>query len=150
MATALAMLLFLPRGEDRDEGLLENSIMITSRSTSSSLSLEKLRLADASTRKYTWQDPSIAAWQRTHRQRIGDAFRVNYTVPAHTQRDGIPCCSRNSHGFRKPHTTYALTAEAEQIFPKAYGTVPTSCLFVCPRNSIASSGLKSGRLNASG
>ena len=37
------------------------------------------------------------------------------------ERDGLVRQSGIQHGFRKPHATYALTADAEQIFPKAYG-----------------------------
>jgi predicted ArsR family transcriptional regulator len=37
------------------------------------------------------------------------------------ERDGLVRQSGIKHGFRKPHVTYVLTADAEQIFPKAYG-----------------------------
>lgn len=37
------------------------------------------------------------------------------------ERDGLVHQSGTQPGFRKPHATYALTLEAEQIFPKAYG-----------------------------
>lgn len=37
------------------------------------------------------------------------------------ERDGLARQAGTQPGFRKPHATYALTAEAEQIFPKAYG-----------------------------
>ena len=37
------------------------------------------------------------------------------------ERDGLLRQSGTQPGFRKPHATYALTPEAEQIFPKAYG-----------------------------
>jgi predicted ArsR family transcriptional regulator len=37
------------------------------------------------------------------------------------ERDGLVNQSGIQHGFRKPHATYALTVDAEQIFPKAYG-----------------------------
>ncbi len=37
------------------------------------------------------------------------------------ERDGLVHQSGSQPGFRKPHATYALTPEAEQIFPKAYG-----------------------------
>src|SRR5947209_9117387 len=39
------------------------------------------------------------------------------------ERDGLVSQSGIQHGFRKPHVTYALTADAEQIFPKAYGAL---------------------------
>ncbi|HEV3410245.1 MAG TPA: ArsR family transcriptional regulator [Chthoniobacterales bacterium] len=37
------------------------------------------------------------------------------------ERDGLARQVGTVQGFRKPHATYGLTAEAEQIFPKAYG-----------------------------
>jgi predicted ArsR family transcriptional regulator len=37
------------------------------------------------------------------------------------ERDGLIRQSGTVAGFRKPHAVYALTLEAEQIFPKAYG-----------------------------
>lgn len=37
------------------------------------------------------------------------------------ERDGLVHLSGTKPGFRKPHATYALTSEAEQVFPKAYG-----------------------------
>lgn len=39
------------------------------------------------------------------------------------ERDGLIYQSGTQAGFRKPHATYALTPEAEQIFPKAYGSL---------------------------
>ena len=39
------------------------------------------------------------------------------------ERDGLIRQSRTQPGFRKPHAVYALTAEAEQVFPKAYGAL---------------------------
>lgn len=37
------------------------------------------------------------------------------------ERDGLVRQAGMQPGFRKPHVTYALTPESEQIFPKAYG-----------------------------
>lgn len=37
------------------------------------------------------------------------------------ERDGLVHQAGTQPGFRKPHATYALTSEAEQVFPKAYG-----------------------------
>ena len=37
------------------------------------------------------------------------------------ERDGLIRQAGTQPGFRKPHATYVLTPEAEQIFPKAYG-----------------------------
>lgn len=39
------------------------------------------------------------------------------------ERDGLARPTGNQPGFRKPHTTYGLMPEAEQIFPKPYGPV---------------------------
>lgn len=40
---------------------------------------------------------------------------------ANLERDGLVRQAGTQPGFRKPHVTYALTPESEQIFPKAYG-----------------------------
>jgi predicted ArsR family transcriptional regulator len=37
------------------------------------------------------------------------------------ERDGLIRHTGTVQGFRKPHASYGLTAEAEQVFPKAYG-----------------------------
>ena len=37
------------------------------------------------------------------------------------ERDGLIQREGSRPGLRKPHTSYGLTADAEQIFPKAYG-----------------------------
>jgi predicted ArsR family transcriptional regulator len=39
------------------------------------------------------------------------------------ERDGLVSQAGVQPGFRKPHATYALTSDAEQIFPKAYGSI---------------------------
>lgn len=49
------------------------------------------------------------------------------------ERDGLIRQSGTQPGFRKPHTTYALTPEAEQIFPKAYGVLLDLVLIVISR-----------------
>ncbi|MFN2476404.1 MAG: helix-turn-helix transcriptional regulator [Chthoniobacterales bacterium] len=49
------------------------------------------------------------------------------------ERDGLIHQSGTRAGFRKPHATYALTPEAEQIFPKAYGPLLASVLTVFSR-----------------
>ena len=48
-------------------------------------------------------------------------------------RDGLIRQSGIQPGFRKPHATYALTAHAEQIFPKAYGPLLDLVLTVFAR-----------------
>ncbi len=49
------------------------------------------------------------------------------------ERDGLIHQSGTQPGFRKPHATYALTAEAEQIFPKSYGVLLDLILIVISR-----------------
>jgi len=49
------------------------------------------------------------------------------------ERDGLIYQAGTQPGFRKPHATYALTAEAEQIFPKAYGPLLDLLLTVLAR-----------------
>ena len=55
------------------------------------------------------------------------AAKLNLTdnaVRAHLttlERDGLVRQTGTQPGVRKPHATYGLTAEAEQIFPKSYG-----------------------------
>ena len=49
------------------------------------------------------------------------------------ERDGLIHPSGTQPGFRKPHVTYALTADAEQIFPKAYGALLDLILVVISR-----------------
>jgi predicted ArsR family transcriptional regulator len=49
------------------------------------------------------------------------------------ERDGLIHQAGTQPGFRKPHATYALTAESEQIFPKAYGPLLDLVLTVLAR-----------------
>jgi predicted ArsR family transcriptional regulator len=49
------------------------------------------------------------------------------------ERDGLIQQAGTQAGVRKPHATYALTAEAEQIFPKAYGALLDLLLSVLSR-----------------
>jgi predicted ArsR family transcriptional regulator len=46
------------------------------------------------------------------------------------ERDGLVRQSGTQPGVRKPHATYALTPEAEQIFPKSYGVLLDLILIV--------------------
>ncbi|MFL6590984.1 MAG: helix-turn-helix transcriptional regulator [Chthoniobacterales bacterium] len=62
--------------------------------------------------------------ERTVNQLAAALNLTDNAVRAHLlslERDGLIIQSGTQAGFRKPHATYALTAEAEQIFPKAYG-----------------------------
>jgi predicted ArsR family transcriptional regulator len=52
---------------------------------------------------------------------------------ARLERDGLVRQAGTQPGFRKPHATYALTAESEQIFPKAYGRLLDLLLAVFSR-----------------
>ena len=49
------------------------------------------------------------------------------------ERDALVRQSGTQPGFRKPHVTYALTADAEQVFPKAYGALLDLVLMVISR-----------------
>jgi len=46
------------------------------------------------------------------------------------ERDGLVHQSGTQPGVRKPHATYALTPDAEQIFPKSYGVLLDLILMV--------------------
>lgn len=75
---------------------------------------EKARLADAVTRKYTWPNSSIAAWQRTHRQRISRHIapdRQCGTGASHQPGAGWPC-SPIGNTARVSETPYNLRAYA--------------------------------------
>ena len=52
---------------------------------------------------------------------------------ASLERDGLAHQSGWQAGFRKPHATYALTPDAEQIFPKSYGVLLDLLLIVISR-----------------
>ena len=49
------------------------------------------------------------------------------------ERDGLILQSGTQPGVRKPHVTYALSGEAEQVFPKAYGPLVDLILTVFER-----------------
>jgi DeoR family transcriptional regulator, suf operon transcriptional repressor len=49
------------------------------------------------------------------------------------ERDGLILQSGTQAGVRKPHVTYALSNEAEQVFPKAYGPLVDLILTVFER-----------------
>jgi predicted ArsR family transcriptional regulator len=74
---------------------------------------------------------------RTKEQTVNDlaaALRLtDNAVRAHLlslERDGLVLQAGTQPGFRKPHVTYALTADAEQIFPKSYGVLLDLILIV--------------------
>ena len=77
---------------------------------------------------------------RTREQTVNDlAAALDLTdnaVRAHLSslgRDGLVRQTGTKPGFRKPHATYALTSESEQIFPKAYGPLLDLLLNVLSR-----------------
>jgi Predicted transcriptional regulator len=61
---------------------------------------------------------------------------------ASLERDRLVAQSGSKPGVRKPHTTYSLGADAEQIFPKAYGRLVSLLM------SILSRRVKPGTLRA--
>jgi predicted ArsR family transcriptional regulator len=64
--------------------------------------------------------------ERTVNQLAASLKLTDNAVRAHLlslERDGLIVQSGTQPGFRKPHAIYALTPEAEQIFPKAYGAL---------------------------
>ncbi len=61
---------------------------------------------------------------RTVNELAEDLHLTDNAVRAHLaslERDRLVAQSGFKPGIRKPHTTYALGPEAEQLFPKAYG-----------------------------
>jgi predicted ArsR family transcriptional regulator len=66
----------------------------------------------------------LRAGERTVNELAAALKLTDNAVRAHLlslERDGLIHQSGTQAGFRKPHASYALTPEAEQIFPKAYG-----------------------------
>ena len=53
-----------------------------------------------------------------------NAVRAHLTA---LERDGLARRSGTRRGSRKPTVTYALSAEAEQLFPKEYGRSSATC-----------------------
>jgi DeoR family transcriptional regulator, suf operon transcriptional repressor len=87
---------------------------------------------------------------RTKEQTVNDlAAALELTdnaVRAHLlslERDGLVRQSGSQPGVRKPHATYALAPDAEQIFPKAYGPLVDLILTVFSRK-LTPSELKNG------
>jgi predicted ArsR family transcriptional regulator len=68
---------------------------------------------------------------------LADALRLtDNAVRAHLaslERDRLVAQSGTKPGIRKPHTTYALGPEAEQLFPKAYGRLISLLISVFSR-----------------
>ncbi len=53
---------------------------------------------------------------------------------ANLERDRLVAQSGMKRGTRKPHTTYALGPEAEQLFPKAYGPLVSLLMSIFSRH----------------
>ena len=68
---------------------------------------------------------------------LAEALRLtDNAVRAHLaslERDRLVAQSGMKPGIRKPHTTYALGPEAEQLFPKAYGRLVTLLMSIFSR-----------------
>src|SRR5688572_30173289 len=59
-----------------------------------------------------------------------NAVRAHLTT---LERDGLVERRGMQRGLRKPHVHYALTAEAEQLYPKAYSTLFNQLLAILKR-----------------
>ncbi|MEO6970592.1 MAG: ArsR family transcriptional regulator [Chthoniobacterales bacterium] len=78
----------------------------------------------------------LRAGDQTVNELAADLRLTDNAVRAHLltlERDGLIHQSGTQPGFRKPHVTYALTPEAEQIFPKSYGVLLDLILIVISR-----------------
>ena len=78
----------------------------------------------------------LRARDQTVNELAADLRLTDNAVRAHLltlERDGLIHQSGTQPGFRKPHVTYALTPEAEQIFPKSYGVLLDLILIVISR-----------------
>jgi predicted ArsR family transcriptional regulator len=88
----------------------------------------------------------LRAGERTVNDLAAALQLTDNAVRAHLlslERDGLVHQSGTQPGVRKPHATYALTADAEQIFPKAYGPLVDLILTVLSPK-LRSSELKAG------
>jgi predicted ArsR family transcriptional regulator len=78
----------------------------------------------------------LRARDQTVNELAADLKLTDNAIRAHLlslERDKLVQQSGIKPGFRKPHATYALTPEAEQIFPKAYGVLLDLILIVISR-----------------
>ena len=75
----------------------------------------------------------LRAGDQTVNELAAELRLTDNAVRAHLlslERDGLVYQSGTQPGVRKPHATYALTPEAEQIFPKSYGVLLDLILMV--------------------
>src|SRR5881227_753836 len=73
---------------------------------------------------------------RTVNELAGELHLTDNAVRAHLaslERDRLVAQSGFKPGVRKPHTTYALGPEAEQLFPKAYGRLVSLLMSIFSR-----------------
>src|ERR1043165_8921808 len=78
----------------------------------------------------------LRAGDQTVNELAAELRLTDNAVRAHLlslERDGLVYQSGTQPGFRKPHATYALTSDAEQIFPKSYGVLLDLILIVISR-----------------
>jgi predicted ArsR family transcriptional regulator len=74
--------------------------------------------------------------ERTVNELAAELDLTDNAVRAHLaglERDRLVFQSGSKRGVRKPHTTYALGPEAEQLFPKAYGRLVSLLMSIFSR-----------------
>jgi len=74
--------------------------------------------------------------ERTVNELAAELHLTDNAVRAHLanlERDRLVSQSGMKPGVRKPHTTYALGPEAEQLFPKAYGRLVSLLMSIFSR-----------------
>src|SRR5436189_5108152 len=74
--------------------------------------------------------------ERTVNELAAELRLTDNAVRAHLaslERDRLVSQSGMKPGVRKPHTTYALGSEAEQLFPKAYGRLVSLLMAIFSR-----------------
>jgi len=74
--------------------------------------------------------------ERTVNELAAELRLTDNAVRAHLaslERDRLVSQSGLKRGVRKPHTTYALGPEAEQLFPKAYGQLVSLLMSILSR-----------------
>ena len=84
--------------------------------------------------------------ERTVNELAEELSLTDNAVRAHLaslERDRLVSQAGLKRGIRKPHTTYALGPEAEQLFPKAYGQLVSLLMSIFARQ-IAPSNLRAG------
>ncbi|HEU0208585.1 MAG TPA: ArsR family transcriptional regulator [Candidatus Udaeobacter sp.] len=78
----------------------------------------------------------LRAQERTVNELADELHLTDNAVRAHLaslERDRLVTQSGFKRGIRKPHTTYGLGPEAEQLFPKAYGRLVSLVMSIFSR-----------------